>query len=193
MRGAIQHLAIACTWLGIAGLGAVLPGCTSIVDVDADEGEDFATYQTWDWLARVPPRVDAPHADADALDARLVRAIGKKLAEDGFERADAPDFFVTFQLTLRRRAEVVNVPMAPYLLSSMDSSPSYWVEGSHKKEHIYEAVKLAIGFTRPDGRMPWRAVLVRRVEDGAVVPLEQDVAELLDRFRRGDPGDSTGD
>jgi hypothetical protein len=176
--------------LGVAwaGLGV---GCVSTLDVVSDEGEDFASYRTWDWLPRLANRVDAPHASEAALDARLARTIERTLAAEGFERDASPDFFVTYHLALRRHREIVNVPSAPYLLSSMNASASYWVERSHQEERVYEVVLLAIGVTRDGRSMPWHATLVRRIEDGATLPLDDAVETLLGRFPARGPASPT--
>jgi len=179
MRG-IVHPLVAILGIGLAlGLGA---GCTSLVEVDSDEGEDFAAYRSWNWLPYSRRRVDATHDDERALDARLARVIEKSLIREGFTRSATPDFFVAYHLSVHRRVEVVNVPAAPYLLSSNNSSASYWVERSHRTERSYEAVKLSIGFTTGGAHMPWRAVWVQRVEDGAVLDLDDAVDDLLARF-----------
>jgi hypothetical protein len=179
MRGTVRHL------VAILGAGLLVgpgAGCTSLVQVDADDGVDFATYRTWNWLPYTTRRVDAPLADERALDARLARLIEEALLREGFERSAKPDFFVAYHFSLRRRSEVVNVPMAPYLLSSHHFSPSYWVEGSRRTTHHYEALKLSIGFTPGGAHLPWRAVWVTRVEDGDILPLDAAVDDLLSRF-----------
>lgn len=179
MRGTVHHL--------VAILGATLcvglvAGCSTLVEVAADEGEDFATYRTWNWLPYARKRVDAPHNNQRALDARLARLIEQALVREGFVRSASPDFFVAYHLSVQRRSEVVNVPSAPYLLSSLNSSASYWVEGSHREERFHEAIKLSIGFTPGGAHMPWRAVWVRRVEDGGILKLDSAVDGLLARF-----------
>ncbi len=187
MRRTVQLFATLLA-IPLAGLGL---GCsTTTVDVTFDESEDFSRYQTWNWLPRVPHRVDAPFGNEAALDSRLARVITRTLTDQGLERADSPDFFVTYHLALQRRAELLTVPEAPYQLSSHHSSPSYYVESSHQEWRVYEVFKLAVGFTLPDGRMPWRAVMVRRVEDGASLPLDDAVDDLLGRFRPRSPARS---
>lgn len=177
MRGAIYLVSLILAWLGVA--------CSTTVDVAFDEREDFSRYRTWDWLPHAVPHVDAPHRDAPALDARLARLIERALRGRGFERTgDRADFFVTYQLVLRRQTVVVYVPFAPYLLSSNHSSPSYWIEGSEKESRVYEDIHLAIDVTEGRGRSIWHAALERRVEEGSALPLDDAVATLLERFPR---------
>ena len=182
MRGAIHLVAILVTALGV--------GCTTTVDVVFDEREDFSRYRTWDWAPRALPKVDAPHREARALDARVARLIERQLFESGFERAAGrPDFLVTYHLTLRRRAVVALEPMAPDLLASNNSSASYWIEGSRTVRRVHEDVRLAIGLSEARGRRIWRATLLGTWVDTAVLPLDDAVATLLDRFPRPGPWD----
>jgi hypothetical protein len=176
MRGAVHRVAILLAWLGL--------GCATTVDIAFDEREDFSRYRTWDWLPHGLPNVDAPESDARSLDAHLARLIERELLERGFERsADRPDFLVTYRLALRRRAVIVDEPAAPYLLSSLHHSPSYWVEGSRKALRVHEKVRLSIGVSEAgEWTMIWRATLLRTLEDAPVLRLDDAVATLLDRF-----------
>jgi hypothetical protein len=176
----------------LAILLALGVGCASTVDVVYDERQDFSSYRTWDWLPQDLPSIDAPHSNADALDARLMRLIERELVASGFPRAGAgpPDFFVTYHLALRRRSVLIDEPAAPYLLSSLHSSPSYWIEGSRKAKRVYEDVRLAIGMSEGRGRMIWRALLQRTLEDPSLLPLDADVATLLARIPRTPPADA---
>lgn len=177
MRGAIHRAAIVLAWLGV--------GCSTTVDVRFDEREDFSRYRTWDWLPHGLPNVDA-HRNARALDAHLARLIERELLERGFERAaDRPDFLVTYHLVLRQRVAIVDEPAAAYLLSSHHSSPSYWIEGSRKVTRVYREIRLTIGVSEArEWMMIWRATQQRTLEDARVLPLDDAVETLLDRFPR---------
>jgi hypothetical protein len=180
MRAAICLLALL-----FAGLGSA---CASSEYVFYDEREDLSRYHTWSWLPHDAPSVDAPHAQERAIDARLARVIERELAASGFARsAGRPDFYVAYHLALERYSMVVDEPRAPYLLSSLTSSPSYLVEGSRKATRVQEQLRLAIRFVEPEGRMLWQAGLVRVQEDHRTLPLDRDVASLLARFPRPAP------
>jgi len=180
MPGAIRLLAILLA-IPLSGLGV---GCVSTVDVVFDEREDFSCYRTWSWLRHGVLSVDAPQSEPRALDAHVALLIERELLESGLEQATGrPDFLVAYHLTLRRRAVVVDQPVAAYLLSSHSFSPSYWIEGSRKAIHIQEHVRLAIRFS-DRGRTIWRATLVRNVQDASVLSLEDAVSTLLERFPR---------
>jgi hypothetical protein len=182
MRGAIHRAA---SRLGaIASLGLVT-GCATTVDVTFDEREDFSGYRSWDFAPRRLPKVDAPYGDPVALDARLSRSIERELLARGFPRnADRPDFLVSYHLSLRRRAVVLVESAAPYLLSSLTSSASYWIEGEQRKvAQLHEDLRLSIGFSEPDDRRrTWRAVLMRTLVNASVLPLDDAVGGILDRF-----------
>ena len=126
--------------------------------------------------------VDAPHRDVAALHAHLGRLVERELWAQGFERADRPDFFVIYQLVLKPRRVTVEVPRAPYLLLSMSSSPSYWIEGSDEQLRVYEDFRLAIGLLAEPGRVLWRGVMQRKVEEGKGLSLDAAVADLLGRL-----------
>ena len=106
----------------LLGLGL---GCASEVRVHFDERADFSRYHTWAWLPDSASRVDAPHANSPALTTRLARLIEEQLGKRGYDRtAEHADFFVSYQLVLRRHEMAIEVPRAPYLFSSYNSSAS---------------------------------------------------------------------
>ena len=177
MREAVL-LSLILVWLGVA--------CVTQVDVVVDESTDFSQLRTWAWLppgASPEMGVDAPHRDAAALHAHLGRLVERELWAQGFERADRPDFFVIYQLVLKPRRVTVEVPRAPYLLLSMSSAPSYWIEGSDEQLRVYEDFRLAIGLLAESGRVLWRGVMRRKVEEGKGLSLDAAVADLLERLR----------
>lgn len=173
------------TLIGVAlGLTLIGVGCTMSVDVAFDERRDFSHYRTWDWLSRGAFNVDAAAGTGHALEAQLARIIEKQLGERGFTRTDdGADFLVSYHLSVRPRTEVVNQPFAPYLLLSMDSSPSYLIEGSDTVVRRHKDFLLTIGL-RAGGEITWKGSLKDRVEGDAALPLEDCVATLLERFPR---------
>lgn len=163
---------------------ALILGCAT-GGVTVEQHEDLEGLRTWNWL---PPDgspqigVRAPHRDAARLHAHLARLIEKRLRAQGFARDPRADFFVIYQLVLEPRKVAVHVPRAPYLLSSMDSSPSYWIEGSDEKIRVYEDFKLVIAVLTRAERIVWRAVLEQKVQDGKDLSLAAAVAVLLARL-----------
>jgi hypothetical protein len=175
MRVAIHLVAISLAALGL--------GCATTVDVAFDEREDFSRYRTWDWLPHPRSIVDAPDGGAAALDARLARIIERQLTRKGFERArDRPDFFVTYQLALRQRTEVVDQPRALYELDTHHSDGSFLVESSERVARDYTEIQLAIRLTQAGGRVLWRAKLTHLEESVFALELDDAVAVLLERL-----------
>lgn len=152
--------------------------------VEFDAREDFSAYRTWAWMPRPTPNVEAPHLDAQRLDAALTQLIEQGLSEKALDRggARAADLFVTYRLELRAGVEVVSVPLAAYTLHSHHSSPSYTIEGTHEETRVYQDLLLWIGAAAPDGRMVWHGAWKERVPAGAALPLQSSVSHLLARF-----------
>lgn len=178
MRGVVPLLLLAL----VLSIGPVL-GCSTIVDVAFDEGEDFSRYRTWDWQRRGARAISAPGEEGAALDALLRRLIGRELVARGYRRVDAPpDLWVGYQLRLRRRLVVVEVPRAPYLLSSHHASASYWIEGTDTEKRAVEDARLDVIAVSAAGRVVWQGALQRRTEGEAGLDFEQAVERLLERF-----------
>ena len=160
-------------------------GCASTTNIRVDQREVLSPLRTWNWLpTNASPElgVNAPHRNAPVLHNRLERLIAQELGALGFERVDRADFFVVFQLVLVPRRVTVYEPRAPYLLSSMTSSASYWIEGSNAKILVFEEFRLVIGLFSKPGQIFWRGVLERQVEEGENLSLGEAVAELLERL-----------
>ena len=159
--------------------------CVTRVDVQLGEGQDLSQLRTWRWLpsgASPEVGVDAPHRDEQELHARLGRLVERRLVAKGYEQAEPADFFVVYHLLLQPRTVAVLVPRAPYLLLSMSSSPSYWIEGSDEEIRVYEDFRLIIGLLTKPGKLVWRGVFERKVEEGKGLALDRAVAELLERL-----------
>lgn len=170
--------------LSVALAGCSL-ACATPVRVSFDEHEDFSSLHTWDWHGRVAQLVDGEHGGGPDLDGLLGRLIGRSLADRGYERSrHDPDFFVTYHLELRRHIRFVQVPLAPYLLDSLHSSPSYWVEGSETARVPYWKLELQVGVFEPGGSLVWRGVVQREFEQGEPPALGAAVASVLERFPR---------
>jgi hypothetical protein len=178
MLGLVRRISILPGLLASLGLG-----CAHSVVVDVDEQEDFSSYRTWDWMPQVRPKVVALSGNGSALGARVSRLIEASLREQGFERtSDHPDFYLTYFLLVKRQTEIVQQAVAPEYLASLDSSPSYWIEGSVAEVRQYNVYRLAIGVSGGPGRMTWRAVVANRVSAESELPLEDAVGALFERF-----------
>jgi hypothetical protein len=171
---------------GIACLTSVVltsfgVACATPVGIEQDPRADFSQFQTWDWQPE-GLSVAAPEAPL-VLAADVVRAIVQTLRDQGFERrkGDA-DFFVSIDLLLRRRYAIVEVPIAPYLLSSQNASASYWIEGSTKERRAFEDLTLVVGIHRGPGPAVWRGAASRSVEAGVDLPVQRVVDDLLARL-----------
>jgi len=185
MRGALEFLAslrpAAPAILGMLLLGSL--GCSTIVDVAVDERADFSGYRTWRWASRSVPQIDAPQSNRALLDALMTRSIERGLEARGYERdGDPPDLLVDYVLSVQRRLVLVEVPRAPYLLSSLSSSASYWIEGSETQKRLVSDLRLRIDVSSSAGELVWRAELQRRLEQGQDLDLDAAVATLLGRF-----------
>jgi hypothetical protein len=158
-------------------------GCAHSVAVDIDEQEDFSSYRTWDWMPQIRPKVVAVSGNGSALEAQMARLIEASLHEQGLERSsDHPDFYLTYFLFVKRQTEIVQQAVAPYLLVSHHSSPSYLIEGSVEERRQYNHFRLAIGVSQSPGRMTWRAAVVSRVPAETELPLDDAITLLLERF-----------
>jgi hypothetical protein len=158
-------------------------GCAHSVAVDIDEQEDFSSYRTWDWMPQIRPKVVAVSGNGSALEAQMARLIEASLHEQGLERSsDHPDFYLTYFLFVKRQTEIVQQAVAPYLLVSHHSSPSYLIEGSVEERRQYNHFRLAIGVSQSPGRMTWRAAVVSRVPAETELPLDDAITLRLERF-----------
>jgi hypothetical protein len=158
--------------------------CLASTRVDYDQKEDFSQYRTWSWAKQEGARVEAPHRiDPQAIDTFLAGHIKMSMAERGYEYVDeGGDFLLAFELELLRRNEAVDVPMAPDLVSSYNSSASYWVEGSNTEPRVFDDVQLSLEAIDKTGRSIWRASLAEPIETNDKIPLEEEVSNLLERF-----------
>jgi hypothetical protein len=173
-------MSLAAPWILLA---ALLAGCSTSLTIDVDEHEDFSNYRTWDWMPEIRSRVAGPFENLPALDVRTSRRIAAELAIRGFEHTEPPaDFYVTYRLSVHQRSELVEQPMAPYLLSSHNSSASYWVEGTESVERRIDDFRLVIGVTPGGSRMTWLASFERSLDPSEDLPIEAAVEKLFDRF-----------
>jgi hypothetical protein len=156
-----------------------LPGCATRLDVDARE--DVAPYATWAWLPRAVPKVHAPHRDGAALAAEAARLIEAELDRRGYRRVDEDaDFYVAYQLALRRETVMIDQPQAQYELSTHTSDGAYRIQGTQRVPRVYEQLDLAVGFTDARGRTLWSARLTDQQEDAPGFDLGPRVAQVLE-------------
>ena len=175
MKGTVHLVALS--------VACLVSGCTSTVDIGFEDRNTLSHYSTWDWRPDAMPTVEADPFDERPLRAQLNQLIEQALQGRGFERAHHhADIFLTYHLARRRRVEVVNVPMAPYYLSSHHGSASYWIEGTNKERRVYWELRLAIVVTQADGRTLWQASLERRANESSRIPLEEVVAALIEQL-----------
>jgi len=159
--------------------------CTTRLDVTTDEREAIARLRTWDWLPSgyAPrPGVDAPLRDAAVLHAQLGRLIATTLDAQGYPRSRRADAFVIYHLVLTPRRVAVRVPRAPYLLSSMNHTASWWIEGSDEEIRIYEDFRLVIALVDREDVLLWRGVFEQQVSEGMDLSLGEAVGRLLRRL-----------
>lgn len=184
MRASVAHVwrtfLITPIAIGLAALGV---GCATSSNVAFDRKADFSGYARWDWLPSPVPPVSSPHHQSRALATRMTEGIEREMEGHGFERSrDGADFYVGYHLGLQRLAKMVNVPLAPYLLSSMNSSASYWIEGTKAEKRVFEHMQLAIHIADARGRVVWQGSVTRRLEKGSSIPLDGAISEILDEF-----------
>lgn len=172
---ALVSLALAASGLACA---TVTPARVSF-----DERTDFSSFHTWDWHGRLEDLVEGRHVGGPDLDGLLGRLIERSLADHGYVRSRRhPDLFVTYDLEIRRRIRAVTVQRAPYLLSSMNSSPSYWIEGAETQHLPYLELRLAVAMTDSRNRVVWKSVLKRQMDPGQRPALGEAVASALAPF-----------
>lgn len=161
--------------------------CAAPVDVVQAPGADLSGLRRWSWdPAGV---VVEASADAPALRAAVARVVEDALAARGFTRDDrAPEIWVQARVSIQSRVAVVRVPMAPYLLNSLNASASYLVEGSQLERRFFEDLRLGIGIRRPSGATIWRAVTGYSVEHREARGLDEGIARLVARVPRAEGG-----
>ena len=121
-----------------------------------DAGENFQRFRTWNWYVSDAPRADAPRDDARRLAGRVGVRGGRGLEQRGFRRdVIAPDFLISFHVSLQPRLEQVAVPRAPQHVTSFNAH-AYWIEGTTWRNVPYDAFSLAIEVGTPDGDPIWR-------------------------------------
>ena len=173
----------------VATLGVVVMSCaTPSVKVEVDENEDFSNYRTWDWMPQIRPRVEGRYAVTPVLDLRVQRMIEASLEERGFRRTEPPaDFYITFRLTIQPKAKLTQNAVAPYVLNSLHSTPSYYIERTEVSEHRFDDFYLAMGITEGGGRMTWQATFEKHIEPNDSLPIEAAVEELFEHFPASRP------
>ncbi len=159
----------------VMSLATWLLACAMPVNVVVDAHEDFSQYRAWDWL---PGSVEPRDIHSLTFDAHVTEVVEREFAARGFERSShEAEFFVRYHLALQRRRLVVEEPRAANVLSSHHSSPSYVIQGSHRKVIETFDVGLLLEVSDAAGRTIWVGTLQRR---GDAVPFTvQDAASRL--------------
>lgn len=142
--------------------------------------EDLKGHLTWAPL----PVTGAASGDpeAETTRARIAQLVGRTLAARGFVRVDEdPDLWVAVGFDERRHTVSVYVPMAPYLLSSMNSDVSFLVEGVRQQERVVRDVRMVVELREAKGedRVLWRGEMAERVEDRHDLPITQVASGLI--------------
>lgn len=177
-----QRLGVLLVPIALAASGL---GCATTTRVGVEERADFSSFRTWDWHGRVAPLVDGQHGGGKDLDGLLSHLIHRSLAARGYQRSRrGPDFFVTYDFKLRRRSRVEQVARAPYLLSSLHASPSFWIEGGEVTRRVYRELQLAVAVVERGGRMVWKGVVRRELDEYQNPGLADAVRTVVARFPR---------
>lgn len=175
MRGTVHLLSLLPVCLGIA--------CAAMVNVSVDESANFSRYETWDWLPETATVDSKTTSLPPSVVALVARNIEESLYAQGLRRSsDGADFFVEYDVGVRRRAARVQQPVASRLVDSYSSAPSYWVEGTDVVTRMMNDLTLAIRISEAQGRTTWAGSLEQSVEEGLSLPIESAVANLLGRF-----------
>ena len=160
---------------------ATLVGCAAPVRVAFDPDEDFSRYRTWAWRPNATASLDAPSGRRSPLNDLLAQAIARELNARGYRATEgSADLLVGYGLTLDRRVVTVQVPRAPYLLSSMSFSPSYWVEGSNLEKQEVSDVTIAIEIENARGHEVWRGRSEHRLQRAQKLDLDGSIVTLLE-------------
>jgi len=165
-------------------LTSLAVGCLTTVQTRLDERDDISRYRSWSWLPHAEQTIDAPHrSDARGLDERLGRLIEQSLYRNGFVRVDRgtgrTELYVSYQVALKRRKTIVDVPMGLNLVNSYSHSASYWVEGVNREVRIYDELHLAIGIADPSGRVLWHGSFIQPLADEEPIPAGRAVETLM--------------
>ncbi len=167
----------------LAALSGAASGCMAPVRVAFDEREDFARYRTWSWRPNVTATLAAPTGRSSPLNLLIASKIERELSRRGYQPSDgAPDLLVGYGLTLARRVVLAEVPRAPYLLSSLSSSASYWIEGTDLEKQRVHDVTIWIEITDANGRSVWTGESRQRLERGQKFDLDARIVALLERL-----------
>jgi len=163
-------------------------GCAHPVLVDVDASRDLARYRTWSFGQNATATLASPKGQRSPLNRLLAEGIEGELTRRGYQQQKvAPDLLVTYSLELERRTILEQVPRAPYLLSSLSSSPSFWVEGSDLQRRQVSDVTLFVDVSDGAGHPLWSGESRQRLRRGEKLDLAASIATLLESIPESSP------
>ena len=156
----------------LAGVAAL--ACSTLrVSTDYDPAVDFAKFRTYAWLPEEPTPTGSPRLDSPLLHERIRKAVDRALEAKGFQRTEAPDFLVRFDLTSQRKLDVSTYNSGFY------RGYGYWVSIPQTEIREYEEGSLVIDvIDREEKKVVWRGIGQRRLR-GEGAP--EDPEELQKR------------
>ncbi len=165
---------------------ALCGGCAAKLGVEFDEGEDFASYESWAWLERKRAAIKLEGVPPDGLQDLIEREVERALGERGYVRAgegDEPDFFVTYHARVEREVELGTVETASRYVASMHSTPSYVVSAPERTFQIYDRSLLVMDVAEGrDRQLVWRGRWDMRVRGEFRGQVPRAVDRILGRF-----------
>ena len=148
-----MRTALACL-LFAAIAGCAKPAPKFDYEWDSDANEDFAGLRTFAWIPEERVSVDDPRIDDAQLEKRVREGVDRQLVAKGYRphrAAGAPDFWVAYHASLRRRLDV----------RAIDSL----YPGRANTGGEYEAGTLVIDVVAPDGAtLMWRGRVQTRID-----------------------------
>lgn len=154
---------------GLLGFGLLALACATqptSLRIETGPGQDFGQYRSWR-LAAPQPGIAVQPKELRTSTRWVGTVVAAALRERGLDEAPDGDLVVEVAVEHRRYIELVDEPMAPYLLSSHSSSASYLIEGSRRKKHHVHDVRIAVTLRESEGFVVWRGEIIQRVADGA--------------------------
>lgn len=173
---------------------ALVSACSSVrTHYDFDPTTDFSNWGTYAWYPGESPPVGDPKLDNPLLHDRIVTAVERTLAAQGFSRLDdgTPDFYVKTHLSTEQRLSVQTMNTGyrggPYgrRWGSRGWDGAGWTETTVEQ---YEEGTLVIDFVDATAqRLVWRGSGTRRLArnpppDQVTKHVDAAVSEILGQF-----------
>lgn len=177
----------------------LLAGCATMTvhSPDWDRSVDFSGFKTYAWAPGEQPKTGDPRIDNALTDTRIRSSVDRALALKGYGKTEAenPDFWVSYHLAVKNRAEVMTIPAANYAPVSVSANGTIitnnWGVGFLESQTFvepYEEGTLWVDILDPrSNKVVWRASVSRVMED-AKSPEARDrrvfdgVSRLLKKF-----------